>query len=31
MAEEFAVLIKALWCGQYKSIAPRDFKVCYHV
>jgi len=28
VAEEYAVLIKALWCGQYKSISPRDFKVC---
>ncbi|XP_077997082.1 ubiquitin carboxyl-terminal hydrolase 8-like [Glandiceps talaboti] len=26
VAEEFAVLINALWCGHYKSIAPRDFK-----
>ena len=27
IAEEFAVLVKALWSGQYRSIAPRDFKV----
>ncbi|XP_070547285.1 LOW QUALITY PROTEIN: ubiquitin carboxyl-terminal hydrolase 8-like [Ptychodera flava] len=26
VAEEFAVLINAMWSGQYKSIAPRDFK-----
>lgn len=27
IAEEFAALIKALWSEQYRSIAPRDFKV----
>ena len=27
VAEEFAVLVKALWFGQYRSIAPKDFKV----
>lgn len=26
VAEEFAVLIKALWMGQYRAINPRDFK-----
>ncbi|XP_066270797.1 ubiquitin carboxyl-terminal hydrolase 8-like isoform X2 [Branchiostoma lanceolatum] len=26
VAEEFAAVIKALWSGQYRSIAPRDFK-----
>ncbi|XP_015112620.1 ubiquitin carboxyl-terminal hydrolase 8 [Diachasma alloeum] len=26
IAEEFAQVIKALWRGQYKSIAPRDLK-----
>ncbi|XP_034937232.1 ubiquitin carboxyl-terminal hydrolase 8 [Chelonus insularis] len=26
VAEEFAHVIKALWRGQYRSIAPRDFK-----
>ncbi|XP_078667182.1 ubiquitin carboxyl-terminal hydrolase 8-like isoform X1 [Branchiostoma floridae x Branchiostoma belcheri] len=26
IAEEFAAVIKALWSGQYRSIAPRDFK-----
>ncbi|KAI0209936.1 Ubiquitin carboxyl-terminal hydrolase 8 [Lamellibrachia satsuma] len=26
IAEEYAVLVKALWSGQYRSIAPRDFK-----
>ena len=25
---EFAWLVKALWGGQYKSVSPRDFKVC---
>lgn len=24
VAVEFAVVVKALWAGQYKSIAPRD-------
>ena len=27
VAEEFAVLVKALWTGQYRSVTPRDFKV----
>ncbi|KAG8192284.1 hypothetical protein JTE90_002109 [Oedothorax gibbosus] len=26
VAEEFAVVIKALWMGQYKSFSPKDFK-----
>uniref|UniRef100_A0A8C4Q047 Ubiquitin carboxyl-terminal hydrolase n=1 Tax=Eptatretus burgeri TaxID=7764 RepID=A0A8C4Q047_EPTBU len=26
LAEEFAVLVQALWSGQYRSISPRDFK-----
>ena len=26
MAEEFAFLVQTLWRGNYKSIAPRDFK-----
>ncbi|XP_035668964.1 ubiquitin carboxyl-terminal hydrolase 8-like [Branchiostoma floridae] len=26
IAEEFAAIIKALWSGQYRSVAPRDFK-----
>jgi len=26
LAEEFAVLVKALWAGQYRSVTPRDFK-----
>ncbi|XP_018619567.1 ubiquitin carboxyl-terminal hydrolase 8 isoform X3 [Scleropages formosus] len=26
VAEEFGVIIKALWSGQYKCITPRDFK-----
>lgn len=26
VAEEFAVVIKALWNGQYKSVSPTDFK-----
>lgn len=28
VAMEFAWLMKALWGGQYKSVSPRDFKVC---
>ncbi|XP_062404817.1 ubiquitin carboxyl-terminal hydrolase 8 [Sardina pilchardus] len=27
VAEEFGVIMKALWSGQYKCITPRDFKV----
>ena len=27
LAEEFVVVIKSLWRGQYRSITPRDFKV----
>ena len=27
VAEEFGVLMKALWSGQYKCISPRDFKI----
>lgn len=27
MAEEFGVIMKALWAGLYKFISPRDFKV----
>lgn len=27
MAEEFGVVVKALWSGLYKYISPRDFKV----
>lgn len=26
VAEEFAVIMKALWTGQYRYISPRDFK-----
>ncbi|GFR02504.1 ubiquitin carboxyl-terminal hydrolase 8 [Trichonephila clavata] len=26
VAEEFAVVIRALWMGQYKSFSPKDFK-----
>jgi ubiquitin C-terminal hydrolase len=26
VADEYAVLIKALWSGQYRSVAPRDFR-----
>lgn len=29
VAEEVAQVIKALWRGQYKSISPRDLKVCF--
>lgn len=28
IADDFSVLIRALWSGQYKCITPRDFKVC---
>jgi len=28
VADEYAVLVKALWSGQYRSVAPRDFRVC---
>lgn len=27
VAEEFGIIMKALWNGQYKCISPRDFKV----
>uniref|UniRef100_A0A8C9FTC8 ubiquitinyl hydrolase 1 n=1 Tax=Pavo cristatus TaxID=9049 RepID=A0A8C9FTC8_PAVCR len=27
MAEEFGVIMKALWTGQYKYISPKDFKI----
>lgn len=27
VAEEFAILIKSLWTGQYRCVVPRDFKV----
>ncbi|XP_077450755.1 ubiquitin carboxyl-terminal hydrolase 8 [Stigmatopora argus] len=27
VAEEFGVIIKALWAGQYRCISPRDFKI----
>jgi len=27
VADEYAVLTKALWSGQYRSVAPRDFRV----
>lgn len=27
VAEEFGVIMKALWSGQYKCITPRDFKI----
>lgn len=30
IAEEFAQVIRALWRGQYRSIAPRDLKVVYY-
>lgn len=26
MTEELAQLCKQLWCGKYKSVAPRDFR-----
>ena len=26
VAEEFAVVVKALWSSQYRSIAPRDLR-----
>ena len=28
VADEYAVLVKALWSGQYRSVAPREFRVC---
>jgi len=31
VADEYAVLSKALWSGQYRSVAPRDFRVCTFV
>ena len=30
VAYEYAVLTKALWSGQYRSVAPRDFRVGKH-
>lgn len=27
VAEEFGVIMKALWAGLYKCISPRDFKI----
>ncbi|XP_043942308.1 ubiquitin carboxyl-terminal hydrolase 8 [Protopterus annectens] len=27
VAEEFAVIMKSLWAGQYRYISPRDFKI----
>ncbi|KAM3625424.1 uncharacterized protein V6R79_011776 [Siganus canaliculatus] len=27
VAEEFGVIMKALWAGQYKCVTPRDFKI----
>lgn len=27
VAEEFGVIMKALWSGLYKCISPRDFKI----
>lgn len=27
VAEEFGVIMKALWAGQYKYISPKDFKI----
>ncbi|XP_009584937.1 PREDICTED: ubiquitin carboxyl-terminal hydrolase 8 isoform X2 [Fulmarus glacialis] len=27
VAEEFGVIMKALWTGQYKCISPKDFKI----
>ncbi|XP_029431561.1 ubiquitin carboxyl-terminal hydrolase 8 [Rhinatrema bivittatum] len=27
VAEEFGIIMKALWAGQYKYVSPRDFKV----
>jgi len=27
VADEFAVVVKALWQGQFRNITPRDFKV----
>ncbi|XP_076314918.1 ubiquitin carboxyl-terminal hydrolase 8-like [Tachypleus tridentatus] len=26
LAEEFAVIVTAMWTGQYRSVAPKDFK-----
>ena len=31
IADEFNVIVRATWYGQYRSITPRDFKnCCYH-
>ena len=27
VADDFAVIVKGLWCGQYKCMTPRDFKI----
>lgn len=27
VAEEFGIIMKALWTGQYRYISPKDFKV----
>ena len=27
MAEEFGIIMKALWTGQYRYISPKDFKM----
>jgi len=27
VADEYAVLTKALWSGQYRSVAPKDLRV----
>jgi ubiquitin carboxyl-terminal hydrolase 8 len=27
VADEYAVLVKALWSGQYRSVVPKDFRV----
>ena len=27
VVDEFAVVVRALWSGQYRSVTPRDLKV----
>lgn len=27
VAEEFGIIMKALWTGQYRYISPKDFKI----
>lgn len=27
IAEEFAAIVHAAWCGEYRYISPTDFKV----